>query len=226
MNSLPTENHRTRVAAERRERTRARLLQGALQVFSEKGPGAAVIDDVIALAGMSRGSFYNYFRTNEELLQAVSTEIGNELLRIIDPVVQQRDDTVARMACGTRLLLHTARKFPLLGTFLARLAWPAAAPHLQGIQFLGRDLQAGIEQGKFDCEIRIGIDLVMGTMFSAASSLAFEPLPDEYPEAMVKALLKGLGVKEQAAAKAVAAPLPEVMLQEDSILLGALVRKT
>jgi hypothetical protein len=63
-------------------------------------------------------------------------------------------------------------------------------------------------------------------MFSAASSLAFEPLPDEYPEAMVKALLKGLGVKEQAAAKAVAAPLPEVTLQEDSILLGALVKKT
>jgi len=43
---------------------------------------------------MARGSFYNYFKTNEELLVAVASEINNELLRAIDPVIVSIDRIV------------------------------------------------------------------------------------------------------------------------------------
>lgn len=226
MNSVPFENHRTRVAAERRERTRTRLLQSALLVFSEKGPEAAVIDDVLKLAGMARGSFYNYFRTNQELLEAVATEIGNELLRIVDPIVQERDDPIARIACGARLILHAARNYPLLGAFLSKLTWPSGASQLQGIQFLARDLEAGVAARQISCPPRVAVDLVMGAMFGAASSLAHAPLPDDYPEAMVHAILRGLGVSTQAAAQAITLPVPDIALEENSILKGPLIRRT
>ena len=61
-------DHRTRVAAERRARMHRKLVESALLVFAEKGVDASVIEDVIAAADVSRGTFYNYFRTNGELL--------------------------------------------------------------------------------------------------------------------------------------------------------------
>jgi len=72
---------RWRAGAERRQRMRLRLIESALPVFAEKGLDAASIDDVIAAAGVSRGTFYNYFRTDVELAAAVSddSEIQGEV---------------------------------------------------------------------------------------------------------------------------------------------------
>ncbi|HNN08489.1 MAG TPA: helix-turn-helix domain-containing protein, partial [Azospira sp.] len=62
----PRVDHRTRVGQERRERTRAKLLAAALPVFAKHGADAAIIDSIIQQAGVARGTFYNYFRTNDE----------------------------------------------------------------------------------------------------------------------------------------------------------------
>lgn len=219
------ENHRTRVGVERRERTRARLLECALLVFAKKGPEAPVIDDVIALAGMSRGSFYNYFRTNEELLAAVAEALSNELLHVIDPVVQLHGDPVARIACGIRLLLRFVQQYPLFGAFLSRLPWPTADSQLIGIGFLTRDLDAGIAQEKFThLPLRVAVDLTVGTMFSAAHALSRETLPADYPETVVKFIFRGLGVNENDARRYVALPLPEVVLHDQSVLKRSLER--
>jgi AcrR family transcriptional regulator len=191
-------------------------------VFSQKGLQAAVIDDVIAQAGMARGSFYNYFRTNEELLLAVAAEISNELLLAIDPVVQQREDPAERVACGTRLVLHAAVRYPLLSAFLSRMPLPTANSSLIGIGFLARDVNAGIASNRFPgISQRVALDLVIGSLFSAARSLAAERLDDGYPEAIVKAMLRGLGLQEKDAERIIAQPLPDLLLQDASILKSA-----
>ena len=46
---------------------RLRIIEAALRVFAEKGPDVAVIDDFIHAAGVARGTFYNHFRTTEDL---------------------------------------------------------------------------------------------------------------------------------------------------------------
>ena len=51
---MQTSQHRSRVGAERRHRTRVRLIESALEVFAAKGVDATVIEDVIASAGVSR----------------------------------------------------------------------------------------------------------------------------------------------------------------------------
>ncbi len=51
------EDHRPRVAAEKRARMRRKLIENALLVFAEKGVDASVIDDVIRTANVSRGTF-------------------------------------------------------------------------------------------------------------------------------------------------------------------------
>jgi AcrR family transcriptional regulator len=214
-------NHRTRVAAERREKTRARLLESALLVFSQKGP-STVIDDVIAQAGMARGSFYNYFRTNEELLEAVASEISNELLRAIDPVVQLLDDPVERIAQGTRLLLHAVTQFPLFGAFMVQLPFPTANSSLLGVRFLTRDVASAIVGGKLDhIRQRVATDLVVGVVLNGAHSIVADPSDRHYPDAIVSAMLEGLGIGAKEAARIVAQPLPKIVLPDTSILLRA-----
>jgi AcrR family transcriptional regulator len=215
------QNHRTRVAAEKREKTRAKLLESALVVFAQKGP-QAVIDDVIAQAGMARGSFYNYFRTNEELLVAVASAISDELLLAIDPAVQLLDDPVERIARGVRLLLHAVTQFPLFGAFIARLPFPTANSSLLGVRFLARDIALGVDAGRFGAiGQRIATDLVVGVVLSAANSLAQRPANAAYPKLMVGAMLEGLGIDASEAARIIAQPLPKVVLPAGSILLRA-----
>jgi len=216
-------NHRTRVAACRRAATRARLLESALLVFAQKGP-LAVIDDVIAQAGMARGSFYNYFRTNDELMGEVASEINNELLRAIDPVVQCSDDPAERIASGARLLLHAVMRFPLLGAFMARLPFPTANSSLLGLRFMARDVALGIAAKRFrDINQRVAADLVIGVVLSAVYAVAREPLEDTYPDVSVRALMRALGLARREATRLVALPLPAFELPADSILSRTLM---
>jgi AcrR family transcriptional regulator len=221
MHPEETPNHRTRVAAERREKTRTRLLESALHVFSRKGPHA-VIDDVIAQAGMARGSFYNYFRTNEELLAALAGELNNELIRAIDPLVQLRVDPAERVACGARMQLHAITQFPHLGAFISRLPFPTANSSLLGLRFLSRDIAQGITTERFrQIQPRVAIDLVAGVVLSAAYALACETLQVDYPEQSVCQMLQGLGVDMAEAQRIVALPLPALTLPDSAILLRA-----
>ena len=65
---MPIQDHRQRVAAERRERMRSRLLASAMKLIAEKGPAATSIDDVISAAEVSRGTFYKYFPSPDALV--------------------------------------------------------------------------------------------------------------------------------------------------------------
>ena len=120
-----TPDHRVRVGAQRREQTRLRLLESALSVYAEKGPDLAVIEDFIAAAGVSRGTFYNHFRTTGELLLALATSMSDEVLQVVDPIVLQFDDPVQRFATGTRLYMQMALRYPLWGAFLRRASKPS-----------------------------------------------------------------------------------------------------
>ena len=54
----------------REEATRA-ILRGAMEVFAEKGFHGATTAEVAQRAGVSKGLVFNYFRSKDELLQAV-----------------------------------------------------------------------------------------------------------------------------------------------------------
>ena len=49
-----------------------RIVTAAWQLFHEKGYNATTVDDIIALSGTSKGSFYYYFNTKDELLNTLS----------------------------------------------------------------------------------------------------------------------------------------------------------
>ena len=62
-------NFRMRTGQARRARTRAKILSTAFALFDQRGVDQVTVEDVRALAGLARGSFYNDIfdsRTNAE----------------------------------------------------------------------------------------------------------------------------------------------------------------
>src|ERR1700757_5150964 len=62
----------------RTARRRPRIHDAARHAFAKQGT-AVQIDDVVKLAGIARGTFYNYFRTVDELFEHVAAEMAHDL---------------------------------------------------------------------------------------------------------------------------------------------------
>ena len=217
--SMETSQHRSRVGAERRHRTRLRLVESALEVFAAKGIDATVIDEVIAAAGVSRGTFYNYFRTDHELLAAVSQAISTETVRRIESVVGALPDPAERLAQGLRLCLQLAVTYPLFARFFARAGFTAIGPGHLMFEYVPRHLRDAIAAKRMDVpEIDLAVDLLSGVLLSAVHAIATRPVSESYPEKLVLQLLLGLGMTRTSARKLVAAPLLPIDLPADSLL--------
>lgn len=211
-------DHRTRVGLLRREKTRAKLLASALPVFAKHGADAAIIDSIIQHAGVSRGTFYNYFRTNEELFVAVAQEVSNELIRVVDPVVLAQSDPAARVACGVSRVINLARCHPLLAEFVVRGGPAAISAGSLVTDVVLRDVQAGIASGRFTVtDKRLAFDLILGPVISAFHTVLTSHVPKNYPQALAESVLRALGVSPSVARKFGSQEYGEIILAENSI---------
>jgi AcrR family transcriptional regulator len=225
---MTTIDHRTRVAAERRERMRIRLLESALLVFSEKGLDASSIEDIIAAAQVSRGTFYNYYQTIEELMVALLEVLGNELITVAEEATSQFSDPADRVSIGMRMLLRTVRAFPLLGRFVARVGIESRTQNALAMRYAPRDVAACVEAGYFEmADIMMGVEFLSGVFTSAVYAMTTrEGLPEDYPEQITYHALLGLGFTKTKAKSLVKLPAPPMDEPADSFLARAGNRET
>jgi TetR/AcrR family transcriptional regulator, transcriptional repressor for nem operon len=59
-----------------KQRTRAALVQAALELFAEQGLDVPSLDAICDRAGYTRGAFYVHFKTREDILVAVMDHVG------------------------------------------------------------------------------------------------------------------------------------------------------
>lgn len=67
------------------EGSRNRVLDAALQVFADRGYERATVDEIAAVAGLSKGTFYWHFSSKAELFQALLEE---RIDRPVDAVLE------------------------------------------------------------------------------------------------------------------------------------------
>lgn len=72
-----------KIAPGKREQTkthnRSIILQAAKQVFAEMGYGAATVRDIIRATPLASGTFYNYFKSKEEVYLALSEDVAQAI---------------------------------------------------------------------------------------------------------------------------------------------------
>ena len=163
----------------RRSATRARLLDGALEVFAERGFHGASVEDICDRAGFTRGAFYSNFGSKDELVLALFQATTDRLLEQIAallPVLANQPGTLLDAVLG---LLDEAspdqRQWHLISTefTLHALRHPEAARALNRQRAMFRDsLTKLVEE------------------ISAASGLTFSVPPEQFVR-MVIALHEG-----------------------------------
>jgi AcrR family transcriptional regulator len=82
----------------RGQRTRQRLLDAAAEVFDRIGYHAARVDDIVAAAESSHGTFYLYFTSKEDLFEQLVGEVAIELHGLIGQLAPVTDSARGRAA--------------------------------------------------------------------------------------------------------------------------------
>ncbi|MDY0068108.1 MAG: TetR/AcrR family transcriptional regulator [Steroidobacteraceae bacterium] len=202
---VPRINHRTVVGRRRRAQTEAKILEAALKVFAEKGPDVPVIEDFIQAAGIARGTFYNYFKSTEELLQATSDWLTDDIVESIETEIGRIRDPVRRHATGLRLWMRKAEMDRAWCAFVARVWFRGGFATFAPL----RDIRMGIKKGRFHCPSpEVGFDMSMGTVRQAMIRLAEEDSLRNYGDSVTIVILQGLGLEPAMIEEVMAGPLP------------------
>jgi len=187
---------------------RSRLLGTALQLVAERGPGAVSIDDVIAAAEVSRGTFYKYFSSPEALVREVAFNLATDLVRLADPVVRRRDDPAERVACGIRLVSRLALHHPAAAGFLVQLGWPDTEGENVMLDYVRRDVADGIRRGRFrEMPVSLALNMVSGAVMGAIHCMLKPACAPDFAEMSAAAALRALGMPAKSAESLAYKPL-------------------
>ena len=208
-------SRRALIGLEKRERTRANLIEAAYWLFAQKEAESVTIDDIITEAGVARGTFYNYFQTREDVLRAVAASLSDEMNRKIWVQSTVIDDPATRMAIAIRHSLHQSIRDATWGWVIVRIGL-VAAPLSETIERgVLSDLEAGIRLKRFQVDSsQAAIDLILGTGLMAMRSILEGHTEPDYPEQIAKIILKTLGVAD-AEASAIAFKFLEPLQGDD-----------
>jgi len=202
----PREVHpRTTSGQAQKMRTRAAIIRAAIPVFARHGPDIPVIDDFVKAAGVSRGTFYNYFQTTRDLLDATMEQISNDLIETIIPAVADETNPVIRLATAARLFYRKARLDPVFRAFLGSVS---GVGHL-AVTRMHVDLEEAIAADLIQVkDIELAEAISVGLMVFALRSTNVEAGGPERAREVVRAILNALGADPRLIDQAMQVPLP------------------
>jgi AcrR family transcriptional regulator len=196
------EDHRVRVARERRERMRAHLLQSVMAVCGgRKLTGATVIEDVVRHAGVSRGTFYKYFDTLDEAVTQLAFELAEQMTDDIHNVYDVLTDPVMRTATGFQTFLSRAWIDPDWGSFITHLGLLSGEDGLIASKVKG-DIRMGVETGDYSVvSVDFAADLLMGAKHEAIRRIISGERDTAYITGVAAMVLRSFGVSPSKAEK-------------------------
>ena len=208
---MPSTAAARRPTTRARDRTQRLLIDAAVRVFARKGTGAAAIHEVAAEAGVSNGTFYNYFRTREELVAAASLSLAERLFAEITASARDVTDPAERLAIGARRFILRALEERTWGAALLRV-W-ASSPVWVG--YTAAPLRDDLRLGKRRRRLRYraeaaAVDLVQGTVLAAMRTVLEGRAGADHASVVAAMLLRGLGVDADEADAIARKPLPPI----------------
>ncbi len=192
-----------------RARTRDALLDAAVRVFARKGAGAAAIHEIAAEAGLANGTFYNYFRSREALLEATSLRLAERLHLAVAASRTAVDDPAERVAIGCRRFVGQVAHDPVWAAALLRVWNSTSTPSMKAADPLVADLRAGRRRGRLRyASEAAAVDLVQGTVLAAMRTVLEGRADEKHATTLAALVLRGLGIAGDEADRIASRPLP------------------
>lgn len=172
---------------------RNQLLQSVLAVCSGRGAAsAAVIDDVVKHASVSRGTFYNHFVSIEQAVSELGLRLADEMTQGILSVYDVLEDPILRTATGFQMFLVRAAIEPDWGAFIAHIGLLGTGDLFSSK--IRSDIQLGVDTGDYVVpSIDIATDLLMGAKIEAVRRV-IQGARLDYVHRMTSIVLRSFGV--------------------------------
>lgn len=199
--------------ARRRLETRARLIEAARAMFAAQGVEKTRINEITDAADLGFGSFYNHFDSKEAIVKAVLEETIKAQGAAIDAVTRGLQDPAEAVAVAHRYFVAHAASDPSWGWLLTRLADAHDATLSALGPYARRDLQRGVESGRFRvADEEVALRGSGGALLSVIGLVVERHAPAGAGSAHAEGVLRMLGLSPGDAAVVARRPMPEVSL--------------
>jgi AcrR family transcriptional regulator len=185
----------------RRERTRQRLVDAGRSLIAEKGVAGLRIQEITEQADVALGSFYNYFPTKDDLVEAVVAsslaDLGAET--VIGDATQ---DPAMTASAAIRRVVGLAFEDPEFARLLINLNHADAVFARSFHPFAQQVVERGVASGRFQTpDIEVSVNIVVGGSLSLIRAIldGEHARGVEMPHAEVS--LRALGIPSEEARK-------------------------
>ena len=127
-------------------RTRAALIAAGFELVAERPIDAIPIDDVVAKAGVAKGSFFNHFADKQDFANTIAKEVRLEVEALVSAHNADIADPIERIAGGMKVAVDFALTQPTRVIALLRSQGASTAHNHPLNQGLRRDIEAALEQ--------------------------------------------------------------------------------
>jgi len=193
-------------ATERREATRAKIIEAAMALIVECGYDAVSTGDVLERAGVSRGALYHHFESKTELFAAVVDALERDFIVRLGEAVADQPDPLAALRSSADWYLDEAmrsKELQRVGLLEGRraLGWElwreTIVPH--GFTVLVQTLEAAIEAGQINAADPTALaHLLLAMLLEATTIILTAPDPTlerQKTGQAVAALIDGLATR-------------------------------
>lgn len=196
----------------RQQRTRAQLVRAAAAVIAESGVGGLRLREVTDTADVGFGSFYNYFASKEELVEAVAEELMATLAATLGAHVEALTDPVEAASAAHRWFVRNALEHPAAARLVVNLDQADVRFQERILPFGHRLLAAGVEQGCFlpPPSPSTTVRYVVGATVAVTRAVLDGRSGAQAESETAEVLLHALGVSADRAREVAYRPLPSV----------------
>lgn len=193
----------------KKTRTRQQLLDAALRIYARAGVGGLALNTLAEEAGVSNGTVYNYFRSREQVLEAVGLELAVQLSEQILTISEVVESGAERLSIAVRTFMNRAFTDPDWTRALITVVRYAEGMRSTLATYLRADLQAGRRQGDFHY---VHEEMAMTVVISAtlgAMNLLVEDAEVKHADRIAAGMvLQALGLPPEKAERIASLPLP------------------
>ena len=195
------------------EQTRRRILDAAREQMADGGPESVTIGSIAERADIGQGTFYNYFASRDDVIDAVIYDVVESLGQRLDALTEGMEDAAEIYSFSLRHLIQTAVSDPVWGWMLVRLG--IAQEGL--IKALGprasRDIGIGVDRGRFFVDdIELASAMTFGALLAAMHSYLDDRTLNDPSQAYAENLLRMVGLDAGEARRVSRLPLPPLPL--------------
>ena len=195
----------------KKELTRDSLLTALQENLLDAGRAGLSVPQIVRRAKVSQGTFYNYFSSLDDALDAVAALLLSEQVRVLDLVCADVEDVADLFTRSSRQTLHVFLHNSEYGRVFFDSGLPPDRLVMGQREHMAQAVLLGLRNGVFSVrDVETATRVIAGGMYGAMVELYRGRMSEESIGPFVAELLALLGVDQARAAELCQRPQPYV----------------